>query len=209
MSLWSRVLFTLHNLTTSDKFHYFAFNSTIATMDVFGGNGTDSFFIGQMFNDNSTARGVLLSDPVHTTLTTKGYLSDGCTHPVTINGGYGGDLFDVLRNKCILDLNGESGDDIFTVRSFIAVETDSGDLLYNTTGQVNLHGDSKECTENNLDDESCDDGGDGKCAHSVCSIFILNRLLKSHQITCVCIHRFIQRCITRRRIPRLYCKLPC
>ena len=131
-------------------------------MDVFGGNDTDSFFIGQMFNDDSSPRGVSTEDPVRTTLTTKGYLSDGCTHPVTINGGYGGDYFDILRNKCILDLNGESGDDSFTVRSFIAVVTDSGDLLYNTTGKTNLHGNSKECVENILDDDKCNDGGNGK-----------------------------------------------
>ena len=44
----------------------------MATMDVFGGNGTDSFYVGQMFNDDSTARGVSTEDPISTTLTTKG-----------------------------------------------------------------------------------------------------------------------------------------
>ena len=51
----------------------------------------DSFYIGQMFNDaRNETYGVSTQDPVHTTLTTKGYLSDGCSHPLTINGGYGG-----------------------------------------------------------------------------------------------------------------------
>ena len=60
-------------------------------MDVFGGNDTDSFYVGQMYNDNRTEEyGVSTADPISTTLTTKGYLSDGCNHPVTINGGYGG-----------------------------------------------------------------------------------------------------------------------
>lgn len=56
-----------------------------------------------MFNDDRTEKyGVSTADPIKTTLTTKGYLSDGCSHPVTINGGYGNDFFDILRNKCIL-----------------------------------------------------------------------------------------------------------
>lgn len=33
---------------------------------------------------------------------------------VTFSGGFGNDSFDVLWNKCILGLNGESGDDSFT-----------------------------------------------------------------------------------------------
>jgi hypothetical protein len=60
--------------------------------DVFGGDDNDSFFIGQMFNDErNETYGVYTSDYINTTLTTKGYLSDGCSHPVTINGGYGND----------------------------------------------------------------------------------------------------------------------
>lgn len=42
--------------------------------------------------------------------------------------GDGEDSFDVLRNKCILDLNGESGDDSFVVRSFIMAVADDGSL---------------------------------------------------------------------------------
>ena len=64
----------------------------------------------QMFNSKRTAHWV--DDPIDTTLTTKGYLSDGCSHPVSIYGYFGNDFFDVLRNKCILDLNGESGESL-------------------------------------------------------------------------------------------------
>lgn len=79
-------------------------------MDVFGGKGNDTFKVGQMFNsERNETYGVSTDDPIDWTLTTKGFLSDGCSHPVTINGGYGNDIFDVLRNTCILDLNGESG----------------------------------------------------------------------------------------------------
>jgi hypothetical protein len=68
--------------------------------------------------------GVADADKFYTTNTTKGYLSDGNSHKITINGGRGGDVFDVLRNKEILDLNGQSGDDIFVVRSFVYLEID-------------------------------------------------------------------------------------
>jgi hypothetical protein len=64
------------------------FDDTFAVMDVFGGDEKDSFFVGQMFNDDrTTAYGVSTTDPIQTTLTTKGYLSDGCSHPITVNGG--------------------------------------------------------------------------------------------------------------------------
>lgn len=64
------------------------FDDTICTMDVFGGNENDSFHIGQMYFDNRTAvYGISTNDPIMTTLTTKGYLSDGCSHPITLNGG--------------------------------------------------------------------------------------------------------------------------
>jgi hypothetical protein len=43
--------------------------------------------------------------------------------------GDGDDAYDILRNKCILDLNGESGDDAFLVRSFIMVVADDGSLV--------------------------------------------------------------------------------
>ena len=86
------------------------FDDTIGIMDVFGGKGNDTFKVGQMFNsERNETYGVSTDDPIDWTLTTKGFLSDGCSHDVTINGGYGNDAFDVLRNKCILDLNGESG----------------------------------------------------------------------------------------------------
>jgi hypothetical protein len=44
-----------------------------------------------------------------TVLTTRGYLSDGCNYPLTINGGVGGDTFTVQRNRGTLDLNGDEG----------------------------------------------------------------------------------------------------
>eukprot|EP00956_Cyclotella_meneghiniana_P044528 scaffold321642_cov83-Cyclotella_meneghiniana.AAC.1 len=109
------------------------FDDTICVMEVFGGDGEDSF------HNRTAAYGISTSDPITTTLTTRGYLSDGCSHPVTLNGGSGNDAYDVLRNKCILDLNGESGDDAFVVRSFIVALTDNG-LEDTSRGNVTLKG---------------------------------------------------------------------
>jgi hypothetical protein len=86
-------------------------------------------------------------------LTTQGYLSDGNSHKISISGSGGSDFFDVLRNKDILDLNGEADDDTFVVRSFIALEInedgstsnpDLGDLgIFGADGddQVEVKGD--------------------------------------------------------------------
>lgn len=87
-----------------------------------------------MFNaERNETYGVSVDDPIEWTLTTKGYLSDGCSHPITINGGFGDDSFDVLRNKCVLDLNGNSDNDNFVVRSFAALPlTEDGNIINET-----------------------------------------------------------------------------
>ena len=107
-----------------------------------GGPNRDEFRFGQMFNSerSNETSGVSTEDYIKTTLTTKGYLSDGCTHPVTVNGDKGNDFFDVLRNKCFLDLNGMSGDDGFVVRSFIAAIAEDGTLVDPKLGKVKAAG---------------------------------------------------------------------
>ena len=92
---------------------------TIGIMDVFGGINNDTFgklpavfyhilcsycspfqsntVIGQMYNsERSVEYGVATDDPIDLTVTTKGFLSDGNSHPVTINGGYGDDTVSFL-----------------------------------------------------------------------------------------------------------------
>lgn len=128
-----------------------------------------------MFNsERNESYGVSDADPIETTLTTKGYLSDGCRpdRALSINGGYGtwsqhsahcwrfklcshnlwgyagDDFFDVLRNRCVLDLNGESGDDSFTVRSFLlAYDADTEEWM-NDQGNETLNGGNSNSTNN-------------------------------------------------------------
>lgn len=85
---------------------------------------------------------VAASDPISTTLTTKGYLSNGNSHPLFLNGRDDGDYFEVLRNKQVLDLNGDSGDDTFVVRSFIALVVDecTGDVLGSDSEEITMKG---------------------------------------------------------------------
>ncbi len=49
----------------------------------------------------------------------RGWVSYGITHETTINGGDGDDAFTVYSNRDTLNLNGISGDNVFTLRAFI------------------------------------------------------------------------------------------
>lgn len=116
----------------------------------------EEFRVGQLYNSSrDKLHYVRASDPIQTTLTTKGYLSNGNSHPLFLNGLGGGDYFEVLRNKQILDLNGNSGDDIFVVRSFIALVVDecTGDILGSDSKKVTARG------EDGIDDFSIAAGG--------------------------------------------------
>ena len=57
-----------------------------------------------------------------TTLTTRGYLSNGISEAATLHGGIGRDSFTVYRNKAELFLLGEEDDDSFRIRAFVKVD---------------------------------------------------------------------------------------
>jgi hypothetical protein len=58
------------------------------------------FRIGQLYGSaRDRTHFVALADRIQTTLTTQGYLSNGNSHPLILNGDFGNDFFDVLRNK--------------------------------------------------------------------------------------------------------------
>ncbi len=87
-----------------------------------GGSGNDTFQIGQIFNTPRDAAhantAAVPNDEFATTLTTRGYLSNGISFPTTINGGSGTDTFTVYHNTAALNLVGGSGSNTFTIRSF-------------------------------------------------------------------------------------------
>lgn len=39
--------------------------------------------------------------------------------------GGGNDVFDIVSNRCSIDLNGESGNDTFVLRSFVSADSDT------------------------------------------------------------------------------------
>ena len=92
-------------------------NSTITTLN--GGAGDDKFNVGQLYGEGDGHISFNTEFTPTLTDTTRGMLSNGVSYATTINGGSGGDTFQILRNVAVLQLNGESGDDMFIVRTFL------------------------------------------------------------------------------------------
>jgi hypothetical protein len=67
-----------------------------------------------------------------TVATTRGWLSAGATSPLVAEGGSGDDTFTVYSNQAALRLEGDDGNDLFTVRAFALAETDpvTGDIQW-------------------------------------------------------------------------------
>ena len=108
---------------------YFAVddNATLTTLD--GGAGNDTFQIGQIYGEVRVSTGpgasVAPGDEFDTINTTRGKISNGASFSLTAMGGSGDDKFTVYSNKAELRLEGNDGNDEFTVRAF-ALADDSG-----------------------------------------------------------------------------------
>jgi hypothetical protein len=113
-------------------------NSAITTLD--GGAGNDTFQIGQIYGlqrdaltctpgqiddlRRDTSCGNLNPQDVFGTVaTTRGWLSAGNTSPLTVVGDIGNDVITVYSNHAALRLEGNEGNDLFTVRAFALAET--------------------------------------------------------------------------------------
>ncbi|MEH6644767.1 calcium-binding protein [Sulfitobacter sp.] len=107
----------------------FAVDDTAAEMTLNGGAGADQFQVGQLFrtarNVNAENGGIdtgINADDFFLSIeTTRGWLSNGISFQMTVNGGIGDDIFVVYHNLAVLQLNGESGDDLFEVRAFALI----------------------------------------------------------------------------------------
>jgi Ca2+-binding RTX toxin-like protein len=102
---------------------YVAVDDTTAEITINGEGGADTFQIGQLFASQRTNvdANVSVDDEFATIETTRGFLSNGNSRPMTINGGNDDDHFVVFHNKAVLSLNGDAGDDFFEVRAFALV----------------------------------------------------------------------------------------
>ena len=94
-------------------------DDTTAVVQINGGEGDDLFQIGQLYNSPRDAEaGVDPYDLFTTVQTTRGFLSNGVSESMLVNGEAGNDKFVVFRNLAVLTLKGGTGDDEFVVRAF-------------------------------------------------------------------------------------------
>jgi len=112
---------------------YFALDDNRAVTTINAGQGNDTFQVGQMFETPRTVDANIQphdqdkphdrtaeteTDIFATIETTRGFLSNGISEPATLNGGGDDDAFVVFHNRATLGLNGDDGNDEFTVRAF-------------------------------------------------------------------------------------------
>ncbi|QSA97859.1 OmpA family protein [Methylococcus sp. EFPC2] len=116
-------------VNTLDGNDYVVSDDVIAATTVNLGLGEDRMQVGQVFrservkNPFENGQEVFITnitaEDVYTTLEiTRGWLSNGISRPMTVNGGDDNDQFTVFHNVAVLNLNGGDGDDVFTVRAF-------------------------------------------------------------------------------------------
>ena len=88
----------------------FTFDDTGNNIEVRGEGGDDKFIVGQVFNAPRAG--------VETIETTRGFVSNGCSRQLLLNGGPGDDLFLMIHNKGEVSGFGDDGDDVMVVRTF-------------------------------------------------------------------------------------------
>jgi hypothetical protein len=118
---------TVDGSVGNDKFYID--NATVAAT-LYGDIGKDYFQIGQQYRSDSIID-MEPEDKFATEKTTVGtYLSSGNTGTMSIYGGENDDEFLVLRNKAVLSLFGQNGDDSFTLKAFLLEKTDGAGNTY-------------------------------------------------------------------------------
>jgi Ca2+-binding RTX toxin-like protein len=153
----------------------FALDDNAAETTVIGGQGEDIFQVGQVFgladcdpngspppphgacpdgsdldSTRGPAVGVDLDDEFATTVITRGHLSNGVTHGLTVEGGTEDDTITVFANNAPVTANGGDGNDQFIARAFVL------------TASVQLNGDGGvDDFTYVVNDDLTIDGGDG------------------------------------------------
>jgi Ca2+-binding RTX toxin-like protein len=136
---------------------YFGIDDIRGNMEIYGGDGEDFFQVGQLYKSQRTPfAGVPNADIFATLETTRGFLSNGISAPLSIFGGAGDDTFIVYHNLAPLQLFGEDGNDSFLIRAFALVGSEenlrertdvsggAGDdlIMYAVNAPVNIDGGS-------------------------------------------------------------------
>src|SRR5437667_8711308 len=103
---------------------YAVLDDTLAATTINLGLGEDRAQVGQVFNSQRVGNFDTLitnidpSAAFATLAITRGWLSNGISVATSISGGDGNDQFQVFHNTAVLNLNGDDGDDLFTIRAF-------------------------------------------------------------------------------------------
>ena len=134
--------------------------SAIFTLD--GGQGQDTFQLGQVYGSNPSdptdfneetgrysSSNVRAGDEINTTRITRGYVSFGNSAPIVMYGGEDADSFFIYSNKAVMRMEGEDGNDNFLVWAFVAeqnlmLDAGAGDdtVQYNINAPISIDGGS-------------------------------------------------------------------
>ena len=105
---------TVNGLAGDDTF---AFDDNSAVTTVNGGDGNDTFQVGQIFGSPES-----FVTAVNLTPTTVGDLSNGVSYQTTLNGDNGADTFSIYHNMAPLFTNGGADNDLFVIRTFVLLD---------------------------------------------------------------------------------------
>ncbi len=127
--------------------HFYLDDTTVPTT-INGGTGNNAFQVGQVFQSPRLANANLpTADQFDTTLTSRGYLSNGISAPTTINGGTGTDSYIGYNNQASLSLNGGGGNNTFVIRSFVKLDPQKAkQRIVNVNGGLGSNVSSYEAT---------------------------------------------------------------
>jgi Ca2+-binding RTX toxin-like protein len=116
--------------------NYFAFDDNSARTIVHGSDEGDTYQIGQIFGPTFVDHGIPQAELIEVT---RGWLSHGISHALTLFGGSGDDVFSVYHNRAVLDLNGADGDDTFVIRAFALASSVNGEEVFDALrGSTNV-----------------------------------------------------------------------
>jgi hypothetical protein len=118
---------------------YFAADDSTVNVTLDGGEGFDTFRVGQIFGLKRTdeiLEGGLLPQDVFPQMvaTTRGWLSPGLSAPMVVHGGTGNDEFTVYSNQAELRLEGDDDNDLFVIRAFALAAVSTKD--WNNDGTI-------------------------------------------------------------------------
>ncbi len=109
---------------------FFALDDSSAKLTIYGGTGSDTFQVGQLFQSpTNDPQYPFADDDVSRTETTAGWLSNGISQPATLIGGTGADTFTVFRNLATLTLIGGPTNNTFLIRAFALYGSEASDQL--------------------------------------------------------------------------------